>query len=473
MKVCLIVEGAYPYVTGGVSSWVQGLMLSMPDVEFVVQTIAAAPCADRQFKYKIPSNVSEIQEVYLLDDDYVDNRTQKKITLTGEEYDAFEKLLFEDSPDWDVVIRFFAEKDISLNALLSGRDFFKMSLDYYNANYRRVVFSDFLWTMRSLYLPLFTILKSRTEKADLYHSVSSGYAGIWGSMEKCIHGAPFLMSEHGLYTREREEEIIKADWVSGIYKDIWISQFKKIGECCYGHSDKVVSLFEEAREFQIELGCEADKTVVIPNGVDYRKYEDIPGKDKGDEYINIGAILRVTPIKDVKTMLRAFALAKNKNPMLKLWIMGSLDEAKEYAQECRDMVRDMKLADVVFTGIVDVKAYIGKMDFLILTSISEGQPLCILEGFASRLPCIATNVGNSRGLIEGERDDYGHAGFIVPVMGVSEIARAVLRLAEDEAGRRKMGEAGYRRAKKYYDEVDVFDTYRKLYEELAGNKEVV
>lgn len=68
---------------------------------------------------------------------------------------------------------------------------FKMTLDYYNANFRRVAFSDFLWTMRSLYLPLFTILKSRTEKADLYHSVSSGYAGIWGVCRRACTNVPF------------------------------------------------------------------------------------------------------------------------------------------------------------------------------------------------------------------------------------------------------------------------------------------
>lgn len=75
--------------------------------------------------------------------------------------------MFESNPDWDVIIRFFAEKEVSLNALLSGKDFFKMTLDYYNANFRRVAFSDFLWTMRSLYLPLFTILKSRTRKRQI------------------------------------------------------------------------------------------------------------------------------------------------------------------------------------------------------------------------------------------------------------------------------------------------------------------
>lgn len=472
MKVCLIVEGAYPYVTGGVSSWMQSLMKSMPDVEFVVQSIAATRDSAMTFKYEIPSNVSEIQEVYLLDDDYINPGTQKRVKLTKEEYQAFEKLIFKEEPDWDVIIRFFAEKEVSLNALLSGKDFFKMALDYYNENFRRVIFSDFLWTMRSLYLPLFTIMKSRTTEADLYHSVSSGYAGIWGSMQKSLYRKPFLMTEHGLYTREREEEIIKADWVSGIYKDIWISQFKKIGECCYQYADRVTSLFEDARKFQIELGCDEKKTRVIPNGVKYWEFENLEEKQPDDPYINIGAVLRVTPIKDVKTMLSAFALAKNKDSRLKLWIMGGMDEAKGYGEECRAMVRDMEIKDVVFTGVINVREYIGKMDFMILTSISEGQPLSILEGFAAKKPFIATNVGNCRGLLEGEKDDYGRAGFITPVMGITQIAEAILKLAGDRELRSRMGNAGYQRVVHDYDEREVFEEYRGLYEELVSEKAV-
>ena len=279
------------------------------------------------------------------------------------------------------------------------------------------------------------------------------------------------MTEHGLYTREREEEIIKADWVSGIYKDIWIDQFKKIGECCYQYADRVVSLFEAARRFQIELGCDEKKTVVIPNGVNYHKFEGIRQKEDTDPYINVGAVLRVTPIKDVKTMISAFALAKNMEPRLKLWIMGGMEEAEEYAEECRTMVRDMDIQDVEFTGIIDVKEYIGRMDILMLTSISEGQPLSILEGFAAKKPFIATNVGNCKGLIEGERDNYGMAGYIVPVMGVSEIARAILKLAGDESSRIKMGQAGYQRVVKAYDESEVFSTYYNLYLELSEREE--
>ena len=130
MKVCLIVEGAYPYVNGGMSNWIQQLMLYMKDTEFIVQSIAAKREETRSFKYQIPDNCLEIQEVYLLDDDYMSNRRQKRLKMTSEEYEAFEGLLFGKEVDWKTIIRFFAEKEVSLNALLSGEDFLSMVLAY-------------------------------------------------------------------------------------------------------------------------------------------------------------------------------------------------------------------------------------------------------------------------------------------------------------------------------------------------------
>ena len=72
------------------------------------------------------------------------------------------------------------------------------------------------------------------------------------------------------------------------------------------------------------------------------------GKRKKDEgKINIGAVLRVTPIKDVKTMIQAFGFAKEKDDRLKLWIMGPWEEDREYAEECFQLVSDMEIPDVV------------------------------------------------------------------------------------------------------------------------------
>ncbi len=471
MRVCLIIEGAYPYIQGGMSNWVQQLMLKMPDVEFVVQSIAADRTSHGEFKYEIPPNCLEIEEIYLQDDDYIDMRTQKKLRMSDDDYYALEGLMFGTEVDWERVFHFFDRKNVSLNALLTGKDFLSMTLNYYQKNYVRVTFTDFLWSMRSMYLPLFSVLKGHPMKADFYHSASGGYAGILGSMQRSLYRKPFLMSEHGFYTREREEEIIKADWVQGVYKDLWIAQFHKIGDCCYRYADKVTSLYPDGRRIQIESGCPAGKTLVIPNGINPERFSGAAQKAEDDPCINVGALLRVTPIKDVKTMIRAYALARERCPRLKLWIMGSLDETPDYARECQELVQELGAQDVEFTGPIRPEDYIGRMDMMILSSLSEGQPLSILEGFTAKKPFIVTNVGNCRGLIEGERDAWGPAGIVVPIMGVSKMAEAILKLANDPELRQRMGEAGNRRVRQFYDESDIMSQYRRVYEEMAALQE--
>ena len=89
------------------------------------------------------------------------------------------------------------------------------------------MFSDFLWTLRSMYIPLFLVMGSEIPEADVYHCVATGYAGIIGGMAAHFYGSRLLLSEHGIYTREREEELIRATWLDGLYKNIWIEQFKK------------------------------------------------------------------------------------------------------------------------------------------------------------------------------------------------------------------------------------------------------
>ena len=278
---------------------------------------------------------------------------------------------------------------------------------------------------------------------------------------------PPAVSEHGIYTREREEEVIKASWIAGIYKDLWIDQFKKMSLFAYDKADRVTSLYGTARRLQIELGCSEEKIMITPNGIDQKRFKDIPMKEPDDEYINVGAVLRVTPIKDVKTMIMAFGYAKNNNPKLKLWIMGPTDEDEDYAKECFDLVEDMQIKDVIFTGRINTSEYIGKMDFTILTSISEGQPLTILEGYAAHKPAIATDVGNCRGLIYGEDDPYGPSGIVTHIMNVEEIKEAILFLANNPETCKEYGENGYKRLIRRYTIVDMKNTYDGIYTELS------
>ena len=422
-----------------------------------------------KFTYQLPENVTEVHELYLEDVDW-NRKGRKKLKLNKTEYQAFRSLVHNRNVEWEAVFRLFQEKPVSLDKLLMGEDFLKIVREYYDQNYSQLVFSDFLWTVRSVYLPLLFTLKMKLPKADLYHCLATGYAGVLGSMAKELYGSRFLISEHGIYTREREEELLRADWVQGVYKNIWIDQFKKMSKLAYEKADLVTSLYEYARELQVDLGCPVEKTMVTPNGVALERLKDIPGKTEEDEgKINVGAVLRVTPIKDVKTMIQAFSFAKEREPRLKLWIMGPRDEDEGYARECLEQVEALGVTDVVFTGRIDIRDYLGRMDMTILTSINEGQPLTILEGFAARKPAIATDVGNCRGLIYGENDDFGDAGIVVHIMNVEEIAQAMVDLARNEPMRLQMGENGYQRVVSGYQIGHMRSKYRKIYQDFSDS----
>ncbi|MBQ1901929.1 MAG: GT4 family glycosyltransferase PelF [Lachnospiraceae bacterium] len=475
MKICLVAEGCYPYVVGGVSSWIHSLINQFPQHEFVILSIVADRSMRGKFVYDLADNVSEVYELYLTDLDWsTANKNSRRRTyrLNKTEQQALRSLLLNQNIDWDTIFTLFQRENLSVDALLMGEDFLEAVKDVYRKQYTDAVFSDFLWTMRSIYLPLFLTLQFKVPEADLYHCVATGYAGVLGAMAKAKYQCGLLISEHGIYTREREEELVKAKWVQGIYKNIWIEQFRKMSFLGYQRADLVTSLFAHARELQIELGCPPQKLQVTPNGISVERFSNLVGKTAEDEkYFNIGAVIRVAPIKDVKTMIRAFYYAKKQEPRLKLWIMGPWEEEMEYAKECFDMVDSMGIQDVVFTGRVDVREYYGRMDCTILTSISEGQPLTILEGFAAHKPAIATDVGNCRGLIEGEDDNLGSAGIVTYIMNVEDIANAMVSMATNPELTLKMGEVGYQRLMRKYKVEDMRHTYDEIYEGFNGGKE--
>ena len=474
MKICIISEGCYPYTVGGVSGWLHSMIQTFPKQEFVLLSIIANREQSGKFAYRLPENVTEVHEVYLEDLDWGSANKRHKSRLNKREYHALRSLLLDQEVEWSALFDYFRDNEVSINQLLMGEDFYHAVVDCYNLQYPDIVFSDFLWTMRSMYLPLFLALSTEIPKADVYHAVSTGYAGIIGSMGKHFYKSQFILSEHGIYTREREEELIKADWVQRTYKNIWIRQFKKMSKVAYDTADVVTGLYEHACELQQELGCDKNKTIITPNGIDYKKFENLPTvKPENRGFINVGAILRVAPIKDVKTMIQAFAYAKKRCPRLKLWIMGPYDEEPEYAAECFKMAEQLELSDIEFTGRINVTDYLGWMDMTILTSISEGQPLTILESFAAYVPVIATDVGNCRGLLYGEDDDFGKAGILTHIMNIEEIANAMIHLAENPEERRRMARVGYRRLMRKYKIEDMKKTYEGIYRKAAQRQKLI
>ena len=437
MRVCLICEGCYPYVPGGVSSWIQMLCSQFRDIEFVIWAIATTREEMSEYAYQIPPNVKEIRTLYLGDEAF--QRTRRKITLSKQEKETLKSLMVSsvDSINWVEVLELIKKYRRRMSGIVMSESFFEICLEEYRRQNSKKVFHHFLWNFRGIYFPLMYILSQ--------------------------------LSEHGIYTREREEDIIRSQWVAGDFKEIWIDFFKKLSFIAYRQASAVTSLFETNRSLQVELNCPAEKIRVIPNGVEAAEY-DVCRVEKAfsSENVLLGAVLRVVPIKDVKTMLLAFDIVKRAAPGARLRLMGNCRENPEYYQECLDLLAELKTADVEFAGQVNIKEHLPEIDLLLLSSISEGQPLAILEGMAAGIPFVTTNVGNCKALLEGEREDdhLGAAGLVVPVMNSQAMAEAILHCIRNPGLRRRMGEVGRKRVERYYSRRDMLTAFHDLYESL-------
>ena len=275
MRICLVLEGCYPYVHGGVSTWMHGYITAMPEHEFVLWVIGAHAEDRGKFVYELPGNVVEVHEVFL-DDALRLSGEQEEVDFDDREREALRRLVSLSNPDWDVLFDIFQRRHVHPLSFLQSRTFMDIFRDVCLAEYPYTPFADAFHTMRSMLLPVLYLLGSEVPVADVYHAISTGYGGLLASLGSSMNNAPALLTEHGIYTREREEEIIRADWVVPSFKDRWIRFFYLLSEEIYRRAFRVTSLFHNARKTQIDMGCAADKCLVIPNGIQFDRFKDIP-----------------------------------------------------------------------------------------------------------------------------------------------------------------------------------------------------
>ncbi len=447
----------------------QMLMEGMPEHDFVIYSIGAEEINRGKFRYILPDNVLEIREVFLDSILNINSPSTVNFPLLPQQREMlFALVCGEGEIHMDELVEIFRStaRGDALNIFMSF-DFFDVITTVYQKRFSHLPFTDFFWTVRSMLLPLFFLIQQDFPRADVYHSVATGYAGVVGSLAARLQGKPFILTEHGIYSREREEEIIQSSWVESYFKDLWINYFYSLAKLTYNEAGQVFSLFEKNAAIQASLGCAAAKIQIITNGIDVDQFQQNPAKRAENAAIVIGAVVRVVPIKDIITMLRSFSLVRQALPAARFFILGPTDENEEYYEECLNMTESLGLKESVeFTGNVNIENYLGNLDILVLSSISEGQPLAVLEGMASRKPFVTTDVGSCRELLYGNHDSLGPAGIIVPLMDFEEMAKAIITLACDKKLRQSMGENAYQRVARYYTKAGMIKSYRQIYAQM-------
>lgn len=538
-------EGTYPYVGGGVSTWCHILCENITEVDWYLFAVVAEPCVDDRYKtFEMP----HIKERYLIPlwgaeetAEYIDKRHFKdvhvsKLATTAEVIDT------EFIPYFVSFLRGLEEPDLDMSEY--GWAIYQMYHYFQRYDYNITFKSQQVWdAFRDFYLDVFakselfaldppclfsvtTALRwlynmfmpiaAEVPDTTITHATIAASTAIAGVVSKFEYGTPFLLTDHGVYARERYIACSTAPF------DFYGRRFlARLGifysKICYYYSDIVAPCAHFNARWELPMGCVLDRhdpidfegwenTGIVPNltevpflrptydalvdydlmppyeedktfpwirtiynGVDCDRFK--PG-EKPEHLRGMKtcvALARVFPLKDVLTMIESCAVAKRSIPDVKYIVYGSLKADPPYVQKCHDLIAELGLEDNF-----DLAGYHSKPneafwegDISVLSSISEGFPFTVLESMACGVPVVATDVGGCKEALGLGADA---TGLVVKPRDPEAFGAAVVEMLTNEPMRLEFARKARERIVRLFQTSTSVDAYRETYFRLANVK---
>jgi glycosyltransferase involved in cell wall biosynthesis len=261
-----------------------------------------------------------------------------------------------------------------------------------------------------------------------------------------IPGARMIFTEHGRPTadppsrKRRLANAFLAPWPAGIY-----------------------AVSGELRRHMIAEGFPPGRIQVVNNGIelgelpsrdDRRAARQLLGLDP-DAFV-VGTVGRLDPVKDLPTLIDAFAIAKQRVGQAVLVIVGDGPERDRLEAHARSLALG---GAILFTGLrTDARRLLAALDVYANSSTTEGVSLSILEAMAAGLPIIATKVGGTPEVVLQDA-----TGLLVDPESPQAVAAAIEALAIAPARRLAMGRSGRERVERSFVLDDMIERYARAY----------
>jgi len=293
----------------------------------------------------------------------------------------------------------------------------------------------------------------RREHVDVVHT-HMYWAALWGRIAGRLAGVPVMVTtEHGpdLWKGRRH-----------VFVDRWLTRW----------TARHIAVARDGLEIRVRRErVRPDRIILIPNGV------AIPPVPRDPECARraraelalapdapiIGTVGRFVPEKGYGYLLEALKLARGEVPGLRWLAIGDGVLRPELAARATEMGLDQA---VIWAGLrQNVETLLSAMDVWVMSSISEGLPVALLEAMAAGCPIVSTRVG---GIPDAVTD--GIEAVLVPSRDPVALANAIVQLVRDPESAHRLGDAARARAASQYSIETVARRVEGIYrEELARN----
>lgn len=466
-RVTLLTEGTYPHSHGGVSVWCDQLVTGMPDVRFDV--LAVTGTGGEPVVWDLPPQVARVRSVPMWGPAPAGRAPAgRRARRLAAAYERFVTALLDPCAEDGFAPALYALADAAadghLGPFLRGDRAIGVLTSVWNrpglmVREARPSLHDAV-TATTLLEHALRPLTADVPEDGVAHAVSGGVAVLPGLAGRERHGVPLLLTEHGVYLRERYLGYRTAPYRWPV-KALVLGFFRLLAEETYRRAALITPGNRYNRLWEEQGGADPRLIRTVYNGVDPAAFPPAGPEPDGPVLSWAG---RVDPIKDLETLIRAFALVREEQPAARLRLFGGTPRGGEaYRERCEALAADLGQADaVVFEGRVDdiTDAYAAG-SVVMLSSISEGFPFTLIEAMSCGRATVSTDVG-------GVREAVGDTGLVVPPRDPAAMAAAALDLLGDPERRRRMGEAARLRVIEQFTLRQTVDAFRAIYADLAA-----
>ncbi len=462
LRVAMLTEGTYPYVDGGVSTWCHILCQQLREVEFSIYAVTGdtianeiyTPTPNRARVIQMPQwcteDVTEYIQPAVTGPGYFGRKAATRRPANLRPFlDAFGRLL-------DLILRPDTVQPGDVETVLTLHLWFQR-FDYTTAFRRPETWAcfrervlaqiradaalaarpepsvlDLAMGLRWLHNILAPIA-APVPDVEIMHATLASVVALMGVIAKREHGIPFVLTEHGVYMRERYISVSPGP-MSWFLKRLLIGLSSLASRLCFFEADVVAPVCAFNARWEGRLGVEPERLRVIYNGVDPEVFHPGPKPAEIANRPTVVAAARVTAIKDILTMIDGAAVAKRAVPNLLVRVYGSLNADPAYTERCRARIAELGLEETFTLGGFHSRPaeIYNEGDISVLSSISEGFPYTVLESMACERPVVATDVGGVREALEG-------FGVVVPPKDPEALGRGMVELLTDPVRRLALG----------------------------------
>jgi len=295
----------------------------------------------------------------------------------------------------------------------------------------------------------------RSENVSIVHTFLES-ADIWGGLIAKLSGCPILISSRRDMGYFRSA---KHDFGYRIVNNL---------------VDQVQAVSEQVRTSLISRdGLDPQKVVTLYNGVELERLAAADGANDLRAELGldlsgpvITSVANIRPVKGLDVLVRTAAIVCREFPEARFLIVGKVIDRQHFSQ-LQDLIQSFQLANnVILLGRSEnVPSLLKLSNIFCLLSRSEGFSNAILEAMATGLPCVVTDVGGNREVVE-----EGQSGFLVPSEDARVAADRILTLLRHPERASRMGEVGREVVGKKFTAESMVCRWAQLYDDLLASR---